>query len=148
MSDGRRRSGGDAASIVGCWTLKSHIVQVVDTGERLLPFGDNPRGALILHESGRMAVLITPRDQIPPVGEPEAAKAYGQMIAYSGRYRLEGNRLITDVDVSWMPAWADSSQARTFVVAENELEIISEPGPMPGRGGALAFAVLTFTREA
>jgi hypothetical protein len=127
--------------------LKSFYVQRVDTGERLLTMGENPRGSLIMHESGRMAAVITPREQIAPVSEADKAKLYGQLVAYSGRYRLEGDRFFTDVDVSWAPAWVDTSQGRTFVVRENEFEIASDPGPMPLLGGALAFAVLVWARE-
>jgi hypothetical protein len=70
------------------------------------------------------------------------------MIAYSGHYRLEGNRFVTDVDVSWLPAWVGTSQGRTFVLCENLLEITSDPTSSPLGGGVDVFAVLTWTREA
>jgi hypothetical protein len=95
-----------------------------------------------------MAAVITPRNQITPVGEIDMAKVYGQMIAYSGQYRLEGNRFVTDVDVSWLPAWVGTSQGRTFVLRENLLEITSDPTPSPLGGGVDVFAVLIWTREA
>lgn len=138
----------DVTNIIGCWILMSCYVQRVDTGERRFTYGESPRGALILHESGRMAVVITPRDQVMPVSEADTAKAYGQLIAYSGRYRLEGNRFVTDVDVSWWSAWLGTPQGRTFVVRENFLEIVSDPAPSPLDGGAQVFGVLIWAREA
>jgi hypothetical protein len=137
----------DVTRIAGCWILKSCYLQTIDTGERLFPYGENPRGALIMHESGRMAAVITPRTQITPASEAETAKAYGQLIAYSGHYRLDGNRFITDVDVSWLPAWVDTAQGRTYVLRENLLEIVSDPTVSPLAGGGQIFGVLTWMRE-
>jgi hypothetical protein len=92
------------ADIAGSWMLKSCYLRRVDAGERLHHFGENPRGALIMHEGGRMAAVITPRGQPALAGEAEMAAAYGRMIVYSGRYCLQGNRFVTDVDVSWLRA--------------------------------------------
>jgi hypothetical protein len=134
--------------IAGSWILQSCYVQRVDTGERMLPYGENPRGVLIMHESGRMAAVITPRDQVMPASDADTAKLYGQLIAYSGRYRLEGNRYVTDVDVSWLTAWVGTAQGRTFVLRETLLDIVSDPTSSPLFGGAQIVAVLTWAREA
>ena len=136
------------ANIAGSWTLKSCYLQGVDNGERFHHFGENPCGALIMHEGGRMAAVITPRDQPAPVGEAEMAAAYNRMVAYSGRYRLEGNRFITDVDVSWLPNWVGTSQGRTFALNGDILEIVSDPAPSPRGDGAKIRAVLIWNREA
>jgi hypothetical protein len=138
----------DVSRIAGCWILKSCHVERVDTGERMLPYGESPRGTLIMHESGRMAAVITPRDQVMPASDADTAKIYGQLIAYSGRYRLEGNRFVTDVDVSWLPAWVGTAQGRTFDLRQNVLEIVSDPTTSPLAGGAQIVAVLTWVREA
>jgi hypothetical protein len=135
-------------NIAGCWTLKSCYLETVETKERLFPYGENPRGALIMHESGRMAAVITPRASKAPATDEDRAKAFGLLIAYSGRYRLEGSRFITDVDVSWLPQWLDTSQGRSFVVHDDCLDIVSDPAPSPLRGGALVIGVLTWAREA
>jgi hypothetical protein len=50
--------------------LRSAYLERTDTHERILPYGDNPRGVLILHEGGRMAAIITPSAQtgdVPPL---------------------------------------------------------------------------------
>jgi hypothetical protein len=134
--------------IAGCWTLKSCYFEVVNSGERLYPYGENPRGALIIHESGRMAAVITPRGQIIPATEADEAKAFEQLVAYSGRYRLEGARFVTDVDVSWLPQWVGGPQGRSFALHDDLLDVVSDPAPSPFAGGALAIGKLTWVREA
>jgi Lipocalin-like domain len=52
--------GREATSV---WMLRSAYLERTDTRERILPYGDNPRGVLILHEGGRMAAIITPSAQ-------------------------------------------------------------------------------------
>ena len=140
MTDGR-------AGIFGCWTLTSCYFEVIDTGKRLFPYGENPRGVLILDESGRMAAVITPREQAIPTTEADRAKAAEQMVAYSGRYRLEGAHFVTDVDVSWLPQWVGTAQVRKFALHDDQLDVVSDPMSLPLADGALVTGVLTWARE-
>ena len=102
--------GDEASGLVGVWILRSAYGERFDTKERTFLFGENPRGVLMLHESGRMAALITPslqRDDPPPTPR--------QLVAYSGRYRIEPpSRFVTDVDIAWFPTWVGSAQGRNF----------------------------------
>jgi Lipocalin-like domain len=52
-----------AREATGVWMLRSAYLERTDTRERILPYDDNPRGVLILHEGGRMAAIITPSAQ-------------------------------------------------------------------------------------
>jgi hypothetical protein len=128
--------------------LKSAYLEVVGTGERLFPYGKNPRGVLILHESGRMAAVFTPGAQAIPTTDADKAKAFEQLVAYSGRYRLEGGRFVTDVDVSWTPQWVGLPQGRDFILRGDLLDVVSDPAPSPFFDGVLVTGKLTWTREA
>ncbi len=139
---------GGRTGIAGCWTLKSSYIEVVDTGERLYPYGENPQGALVIHESGRMAVVFTPSARAIPTTEADKAKAFEQLVAYSGRYRLEGDRFVTDVDASWLPQWIGVPQGRNFVLHDGLLDIVSDPAPSPFFDGVLVTGKLTWAREA
>ena len=89
--------GGEATGLTDVWILRSAYGVRIDTKERTLLFGENPRGVLILHEGGRMAALITP--SLDPGDPPPAPR---QLVAYSGRYRIKPpNRFVTDVDIAW-----------------------------------------------
>ena len=132
-----------AAGLLGVWILCSAYGERVDTKERTFHFGQNPRGVLILDAGGRMAALITPslqRDDPPPL--------LRQLVAYSGRYRIEPpNRFVTDVDIAWFPSWVGSAQGRNFSFKNGELHIVTDPRPVEFFDGAVGVGVLTWARE-
>ena len=99
-------------------------------------------GVLILDESGRMAAIIT--------ASPEEAggPAPRQVMAYSGRYRIEdGKRFVTDVDIAWLPSWVGTKQGRNIIVQGDKLDIISDPVSLEFIGGAMAIGTLSWARE-
>jgi hypothetical protein len=53
--------GDETAKLTGVWILRSARLERVDTGETILPYGDNPRGVLILHEGVGARVRLTAR---------------------------------------------------------------------------------------
>jgi hypothetical protein len=135
--------GDEENDLTGVWVLRSAHHERVDTGEKILTYGDRPRGVLILHESGRMAAMITPSDQTAG-GPPPVRK----LLAYSGRYRIEnGKRFVTDVDIAWLPSWVGTSQGRNVKLREGELDIVSDPVPLEFLDGAMAIGVLSWVRE-
>jgi Lipocalin-like domain len=135
--------GDEASGLVGVWILRSAYGERFDTKESTFLFGENPRGVLMLHESGRMAALITPslqRDDPPPTPR--------QLVAYSGRYRIEPpSRFVTDVDIAWFPTWVGSAQGRTFSLRDGELHIVTDPRPVEFFDGAVGVGVLRWGRE-
>jgi hypothetical protein len=133
----------EASGLAGVWILRSARLERIDTGEKILQYGENPRGVLILHETGRMAAIITPGDQSAGASWPMR-----KLLAYSGRYRIEaGNRFVTDVDIAWAPTWVGSAQGRNFSLGEGTLDIVSDPAPIEFLNGAMAIAVLSWVRE-
>jgi Lipocalin-like domain len=134
---------GKASEVIGVWVLRSAALERTDTGERILPYGENPRGVLILHEGGRMAAIITPSDQSGDRPPPRR-----KLLPYSGRYRIEPNeRFVTDVDIAWIPSWVGTPRGRTFSLREGVLHIASDPAPVEFLDGAMARGILTWTRE-
>jgi hypothetical protein len=133
----------EASEVTGVWVLRSAYLERTDTGERILPYGENPRGVLILHEGGRMAAIITPSDQSGDKPPPRR-----KLLAYSGRYRIEpGGRFVTDVDIAWIPSWVGTPRGRSFALRDGELHIVSDPAPVEFLDGAMARGILTWARE-
>ena len=131
------------AELTGVWILRSARLERIDTGETILPYGDTPRGVLILHEGGRMAAIITPSDQAGDKPPPRR-----KLLAYSGRYRIEdGNRFVTDVDIAWIPSWVGSPRGRSFSLRDGMLDIVSDPAPVEFLDGAMAKGMLSWARE-
>jgi hypothetical protein len=138
----------DEKSVMGVWKLVSFYILGAESSSRNEKFGANPRGSLILLASGHMSATITPQKQINPVTDAEKASAFGQLIAYSGKYRLEApDRFITSVDVAWTPGWVEIEQARQYSLKGDILDIISEPTRLPGIA-ELIRCVLSWLREA
>jgi hypothetical protein len=49
------------------------------------------------------------------------------MFAYTGLYRIEGNRLTTRVDVAWNEAWKGRDEVRFFRLEGDKLFIETAP---------------------
>lgn len=81
-------------------------------------------------------VLTTAEKRQPGMGEAERAALHKSMLAYTGRYRVEGHDFITKVEVSWNEEWNSTEQRRHFRVESNKLFIESAPAPsilFPGK---------------
>jgi len=111
-------------------------------------FGSSPNGILILLPEGRMAAIMTPSEQKPPLTDADRARAYQELIAYSGHYRLEPpNRFVTTVDVAWFQPWLEVEQARSFDLDGETLNIVSDASTTPLTGDAKVVGVLSWRRE-
>jgi hypothetical protein len=135
--------GDEATGLMGVWILRSAYLKRIGADEKILPYGENPRGVLILHEGGRMAAIITPSDHSGDAPPPRR-----KLLAYSGRYGIEpGNRFVTDVDIAWLPNWVGTPRGRTFTIREGTLDIVSDPAPVEFLDGAMATGILSWARE-
>jgi len=92
--------GADADGLIGTWKLVSWQV-IVENEPPQNVFGSHPKGFLILTREGRSIVLTTAENRRKGMGDGERAALHKSMLSYSGKYRVEGNDLITVVDVSW-----------------------------------------------
>ena len=93
-----------------------------------------------------MAVL-TGDGRKAPTTDQDRADLLKSMFAYTGMYRLEGDKWITKVDVSWNPAWVGTEQVRFFRVDGDRLQVIPawvQSVLRPERG--MARGILTFER--
>jgi hypothetical protein len=77
------------ANLVGVWKLVSWQV-IVDNGPPQDVFGSHPKGYLILTREGR-DVLTTAEDRTAGTTDGARAALHRSMLAYSGRYRIEGH---------------------------------------------------------
>lgn len=131
----------------GIWKLQSWVVEEVDSKETKPVFGEKPNGYLILTREGRMMGLLTAQGRKPPQSETDRDAAYRSMLAYSGRYRVDGDKFITKVDVAWNEAWVGTEQSRLYDVTGTRLQVSSPPAPNPAFGGKVTRGIFTFERE-
>jgi hypothetical protein len=115
----------DRAKILGIWRYVSYEVEFQATGEREAILGNNPTGYIIFTPEGRFMAVLTGEGRKPPKTDQDRAELFKTMFAYTGMYRLEGDKFITKVDASWNPAWVGTEQVRFFRFDGDRLHVIS-----------------------
>ena len=137
----------DHATIVGTWKVISEEIEFQDNGERLAPLGAHPHGYLIFTPQGRMMGYLEAEGRKVPTTDAETVAAFRAMHAYTGKYRIEGNKWITKVDGSWNVDWVGTEQERTFELKGNRLIVTTPWLPDPHFGRRLVRGYVTFERE-
>jgi hypothetical protein len=111
----------DRDILVGNWRLVSFEREYQATGEREYPMGTTPTGNILFFPEGRMAVVITAEGRKAPTTDQDRAGLFNSLVAYTGTYRVDGDKWITTVDVSANPAWVGTEQTRSFRVTGDRL---------------------------
>jgi len=136
----------DRAKIVGTWKVVSQEWEIQATGERQLPMGKNPTGYVIFTPEGRLMFLITGEGRTPPKTDQDSTKLLNSMAAYSGLFRLEGEKLTYKADVAWHPARVGTEQVRFIKFDGDRLHIITGWMPSTARPDVMGRAILTLER--
>ncbi len=138
---------GDAARIVGTWRLVSVTYEDVATGERTLPLGEHPVGYQLATAAGRWIAIVNGEGRTPPTTDAERSKALLTMIAYTGRWRVEDDKVVTRVEAAWQPAWVGTDQIRQFRFEGERLVLASPPQPHPNLFGKMVRLFVTWERD-
>jgi hypothetical protein len=81
-------------------------------------------------------VPIQPMGNRKPGATPEAKVAlFDSLSAWAGPYRIEGDKLIVDVDTAWTEVWSGKPQVRTYQVEGRRLTLIVAPQPSSTQPG-------------
>jgi len=134
----------DRGKIFGIWRLVSFEAEYQATGEREHVRGKNPTGFIIFTPEGRMMVVLTNEGRKAPKTDQDRAGLFNAMVAYTGIYRIEGDKWITKVDVAANPALAGTEQARFFRVDGDRLQEITQWSVRPEKG--MGRSVITWER--
>jgi hypothetical protein len=138
----------ERAKLVGTWKLTSIVTEFQASGEKRPLLGNNPRGYAVFTPEGRLMVVITGDGRKPGQTSDERAALLTTMLAYTGKYSVEADRLITKVDASWNEAWAGTDQVRFFKVDGNRLDAMTGWAPsaaLPEK--PMVRGVVSFERE-
>ena len=131
-------------SLVGAWKVLSFQIEFEDSDERDEPYGANPDGYVVLTEKRLIAVITGPKRAM----DQSAANLFDSMMAYSGRYRLQGDDcFITTVDSAWLPAWLGTEQVRYFKINGEVLSVVGLFRENPKYPGRRVRGVLTGRKE-
>lgn len=137
----------NSPAITGTWKVVTYEIEFQDTGERRPVFGKSPKGYIIFTPEGRTMSYLEAESRKPPKTDEERAAAFRTIIAYTGKYRIEGERFITSVDGSWNVAWNGTEQERHFKLEGGQLRILTQWNPAPIYDNRVARGVLVWERE-
>ena len=141
-----RAKADDRTNLVGTWRLVSLEIEFQDTGERRMPYGKSPVGYLIFTPEGRTMTVIEGEGRKPAQTDEERAALMRTMFAYSGRYRLEGDKWVTAFDVAWNPAWTGTELAWSYKLEGDRLLVNTPWTPAPNFPGKTTRAVAVWSR--
>jgi hypothetical protein len=134
---------------IGTWTLLSYTEKDPDTGEITSPYGLFPTGVLSYAPDCHMYEMIVSEHRAAPAsGVPtdgEKITLFDGLIAFSGRYTVDGGRFKYQIDGSWNQSWTGRTQTDQFRIEENNLYVELSPGR--NRDGKLTRPTLIWTRN-
>jgi hypothetical protein len=133
--------------IVGVWKLVSVVYEDQATKDRTPVLGEHPRGRQIATAAGQWLAVVTADGRPVPKTDAERARALQTMIAYTGRYRVEGGKVITKVEAAWNEAWVGGEQVRLVRFEGDRLFIESPPMPHPNVNDKIVKIVVIWERE-
>ena len=140
-------SSGSEAQLLGIWQVEAYYTELKGTGEKKMALGEHPSGYLIFTPEKRMMAVLTGAGRTPPKTDEDRVAAFRSMFAYSGIYRVEGDRWITKVDVAWNEAWNGTEQMRLFRIEGDTLTVTAMWQPSPNLpGNPEARGVITWIR--
>ncbi|MEA3025192.1 MAG: hypothetical protein QOF91_477 [Alphaproteobacteria bacterium] len=130
--------GAQAADhpVVGSWKLVSFKVQASDTQETKDALGPNPTGRMILTPNGYITIYRIAGDRKPAKTDAERLALLQSMAIWTGRYRVEGDKLLIRIDGSWIEVLTNTDVTRSFARDGNRLTLtntISSSLFFPGR---------------
>ena len=112
-----------ADSIVGSWRLVSWVKVETESKSAHNVFGDNPTGMITYTPDGRMSVFIIDPKRKAPAGskatDAEADELYRTLLAYSGAYSVESNKVTHKIEISWNQSWTGTNQERCIEVKDD-----------------------------
>jgi Lipocalin-like domain len=132
--------------LVGTWKLKSCFMEDVETKERKAVWGERPNGTLTLTSAGHWIVVQTSEGRKAPQTDDDRCAAFRSMLTYAGKYRVEGQKILIDVDIAWDESWTGTEQVRSFSIEGDRLHIEAAPQRYANLGDKVMRAVLIWQR--
>lgn len=138
----------DRAQIQGVWKLVTYEVEIQSTGQKEYPMGQKPSGYVMFTAEGRVFLVFTAEGRKPGKTDQERAALFGSLIAYTGTYRLEGDKWITSVEVAWNPEWVGTEQSRSYKIDGDRLQALTPWRIMPNWAEkGMTRSIITFERS-
>ncbi|WP_291366480.1 lipocalin-like domain-containing protein [Acetobacter sp. UBA5411] len=134
-------------ALIGTWQLVSYQVELQETGEFIDAMGETPRGRVIFTPDNWVAFNLEGSNRTPAETVDDHLALLNTLVAYIGRYRIEGNQWVTTVETAWAPQWVGTEQRRTVKVDGEFASVITPWRKMPNWGGGkMSRSIIRFRR--
>jgi hypothetical protein len=148
LASGQTGAADDRQQVIGFWKLISYVVEIQATGQIEQVMGQHPTGYVNFSPEGRVMFILTGEGRKPAKTTEERADLLSTLVAYTGTYRIEGDRWITKVDVAWNPEWVGTEQARSFRIDGERLQVLTPWRVMPNwPEKGMQRSIITFERS-
>ena len=135
-----------AKKLVGSWKLTSWTIQVID-GEATQPFGPNPKGRAVFTPDGFSAFMIARPDRKPATSDADSAALIKSLMVYTGKFTVDGDKLTTNVDLSWNEILTGTAQVRFFKLEGDKLSVRTAEQASAVYPGKKVVGTLSWERE-
>jgi hypothetical protein len=134
---------------VGTWRLQSYTTQDLTTGQKSDLLGPHPSGFLTYSTDCRMSAILVKDSRKAPAASvatvAESVDLYRGLVAYAGKYEVDGGKILHHVEVSWNQAWTGTTQVREFKIEGAFLNIRTMPSKN-ALSGRQSSSVLVWTK--
>jgi len=122
---------GNEKRIMGTWHLVSVLEKIDNEPVRIDPMWVHPDGYLNYGSDNRMMVIIISGNRKVSANHKEtdtqSAALFHSMTSYAGTYKISGNKIIHQIDVSWNQKWNNTNQTRYYQINGNKLTLTLPP---------------------
>jgi hypothetical protein len=130
--------GESTSPLVGTWKLTGWTLRVVGETEDKEPFGPNPKGRLVMTPDGYWIVIITGANRHLAKTADEKAALFDSVLAYSGKYTIEGEKITIQVEISGNEVFTGPNQTQIrFFKIDGQRLIVRTPeinsAALPGK---------------
>jgi hypothetical protein len=146
LQSGIIRADDTAKALVGSWRLSSWVIQIIG-GELTEPLGANPKGRALFTPDGHVAFVIVAENRKPATNDAESAVLLKTLLAYTGKFTIDGDKFTTKVDISWNELLTGQDQVRFFRLEGDRLTIRTAEQVSAVYPGKKVVGTLTWERE-
>jgi hypothetical protein len=146
-----RVSAQDLGSqIVGVWQLQKFDRCKAGTDDCTAFYGGRPSGYIVFTKGGLfLSQAYAEKRVVPKTPDPtdeERIALHKSMFAWGGRYKIEGNKTIVDVEISWNQAWTGTVRPGGGFKLDGKTVTLTSPPFKSTVDGSMVTTRLTLTR--
>lgn len=120
-----------ASSIVGMWKMTSFVRKEVATGKTAATYGEHPSGYAYYTKGGRFLIFTVAQDrkknEKAELTDAERIELFKSMFGWGGTYKTEGDKVVYNVDIAWVPSWVGTTRTYQVEMASNKVTVTTPP---------------------